>query len=126
MASYTEISGMLSPNDESGFRAKVVVAAFVRADEVRQATDDGSVAVREQKRYAQRILKLRPSASFAERPDRGYAETEIEAIYRAVLIGNKNLSLAQINSATDAQIQTAVDAAFDFIAAGFPDPEPAP
>lgn len=126
MASYTEIAGLFSPDDTTGVREKVVVATFVRADAVRQLADDNTATTRQLKRFAQRVFKILPSAAFAGRADSGYAGTEIEAIYRAVLIAKKDATLAQTQAVTDAQIQTAVNAAFDFLATSFPDPDPAP
>jgi len=122
MASYTELSGFLSPDDSSGLRQKIAIAAFVSADAIRQEVDDVSALVRQRKRYAQNVLSATPSQAFSGRADGGYSLTIIESIYRAVLIANKNSTVNQINNATDAQIQSAVDSAIDFLAKDFPDP----
>lgn len=122
MASYTELAAFLSPNDDSGLRQKIAVAAFVTSDAIRQEADDGTAEVRQRKRYAKRILMTTPDQAFLGRADGGYSSTILEAIYRAILIANKDASVAQISAATDAQIQTAVSNAISFLAAEFPDP----
>ena len=122
MATYLELADFLSPESTSYLRKRVSVAAFVAADAIRQEVDDGSASMRQRKRYAQRILGTFPNQSFVGRPDGGYAATIIEAVYRAVLIANAGATVAQINNATDAQIQTAVNNAISFLAADFPDP----
>lgn len=122
MATYLELADFLSPESTSGLRKKVAVAAFVAADNIRSEVDDGTASAKQRKRFAQRILQTMPNQSYIYRPDGGYALTPIEAIFRAVLIANKGASVAQINNATDAQIQTAVDNAVTFLAADFPDP----
>ncbi len=122
MATYAELAEFLKVSDNSGLRQKVAVAALVRADAVRQEVDDGTAAVRHRKRYAQQIAESRANSAFLGREDDGYSTTEIERIYRFVIIANASATVAQIAGASDAQIQTAVDAAFDFVAARFPEP----
>ena len=133
MASYVEINELLEVAEPTGLRRRVAVGTLVAADAIRQETDDGTAPVRQRKRFAQQVLKVVFSVSSTiERhtPDvqnemyaAAFASSSIfEAVYRSVLIANIGANKSAITSATDTQIQGAVDAAVDLLAASFPDP----
>lgn len=126
MATYAEIAGLLSPDDDSGLREKVYVAALVKAEAIRNETDDATQPVRTRKRYSQNILKsnLDP-IEFRSRGAQSaiFQNAIFESVYRAVVIANISFTLAQITGATDSTIQSAVDDAIDHLASSYNDPE---
>ncbi len=121
MATYTEIAGLLSVDDTSGLREKVRVATLVKAQAI-QAETGTTQAVMERKRLAKRLLATRPNEAAIGRSDAGFVGTDFEAVYRYIVIKNKGLTLARFGSATDADIQTAVDEAVEFLAPAYNDP----
>lgn len=122
MATYTEIAELLSIAEP--LRKRVAIAAMVSAEQIRLAADDGTAAMAQKKRFAQRIYSTQFTDRLISRQDTAAfaLNRDLEAIYRAVIISNRSFTLAQIRNATDAAIQTAVDAAVNFLAATFNDP----
>lgn len=128
MATYIEINDLLKVDEPTNLRSRVAVASMVAANLIRLETDDGSAAVKARKRFAQELFRAsvdHPSAINGQQT--AYAFSPIfEAIYRVVLIANIGATKAQISGASDAQVQTAANAAVDHLAAVFRDPAPAP
>ncbi len=124
MASYTEIDELLALNEGTGLRRRVAVATLVAADAIRQEVDDGSALTRQRKRYAQSVFRLAFSSQLFFRPDDSHLALSgvYEAVYRSVVIANIAATKAQIQSASDALIQVAVNDALDLLAPNFPDP----
>lgn len=100
MATYTELFGL---NNNSDLRNKITVACIVAAETIR--TELVTVP-----NHANRLSWA--SVVFAN-PAR-----EAERLTWAVLAQNKTATVAQITAASDATIQTAVDAAVDVFATG--------
>ena len=127
MASYLELAGLLSRSEESELRKRVMIAGLVKSNAVEQEvvidplTDaEGSALQVSRQNYARRLL----TGVFAEKALFNLADEaelilhrDFEAVYRFVIIANAGNSVAQITGATDAQIQSAVDDAFEFLAA---------
>lgn len=98
MATYTEMQGIFA---DATLLAKVSSACIVAADTIRQeATNTANHSAR--LAWAKLALDS-PSAVAAK-------------MLPAVIAQNKSLTLAQINSASDANLQTAVDAAVNLFA----------
>lgn len=126
MATYTEIHELLAVDEPSGLRQRVAAGTLVAADAIRLETDDGTAPVRQRKRFAQRIFNSVPNAelSLSRSDNAGLAFSSVfDSVYRLVLIANVSSTKAQIESATDTEIQTAVDSAVGFMALSFPDPD---
>ena len=100
MATYEELHEL---HANSELRNRVRVACFVAAEAIR--TEDGATT-----NHASRLLW---SKAVFEDP-----RSESKRMYCAVLAANKDASVAQIASASDAAIQTQVDAAVDHFATG--------
>lgn len=126
MASYAEISELLAVTEP--LRRRVAIASMVAAEQIRVAVDDGTLAMRQKKRFAQRLYSTQFIDRLVFRQDNAAfaMNRDLESIYRAVIISNRSFTVVQIRNATDAAIQTAVDAAVTFLAATFTDPEVAP
>lgn len=98
MATYIE---MLSAAANDTLRQKVLVACLVAAEKIRlEATGTTNHALR----------LVWAKAAFAN------PEAESLRMVRAVVVQNAAFTLAQIIGATDASVQTAVDAAVDVFA----------
>ena len=122
---YSEINDLLSVDNASGLRERVAVATLVAADAIRLEVDDPtSATVQARKRFAQQLFKISFSSQLIFRRDNTALalQPQFESIYRAVVIGNKDATPAQIASVTDAQIQAKVNDAVDYLARNFPDP----
>ena len=117
MASYAEIADLMKPAGDQGLRGKIMVATLVAVDAIRLQADDATAAVRGRKRFAQALYRFVSAQNEAFHAD-------FERVFRAVLVANKDATLAQIVGASDAAIQTAVNDAITFFAASFPDPAP--
>lgn len=128
MATYLEINDLLKLDEPTNLRSRVAVASMVSANLIRLETDDGSAAVKARKRFAQELFRASVDhAAAINGLQSAYAFNPIfEAVYRAVLIANIGVTKVQITGATDAQVQTAANAAVDLLAAVFRDPAPAP
>ena len=100
MATYAEI---LTASENAVLRSKVRVACVIAAEAIR--TENTGVA-----NHANRVKWAK--AVFA-RPIE-----EAERMLWAILAQNHTLTLAQITGATDAQVQTGVNAAVDVFADG--------
>lgn len=88
MATYTELRQQFSNDD---LRNRVVAATVIAANNLLAGTPTA-----EQKAYAKQVFQ-NPRA-------------EGEIVFMAVLVANKDATVAQIEGATDAAIQTRVDA----------------
>ena len=100
MATYEELYGL---RNDSGLRNRVVVACIISAEGI--MSEDGGTP-----NHANRLIWA--AAVFAS------PTQEAERMYWAVLAANKDATIAQIQSATDAAIQTNVDAHVDLFAIG--------
>jgi len=100
MATYQELFNLGS---DSAFRNKVAVACAVAADAIR--VEDGATG-----NHANRIIWAKQAL---ENP-RGTAQN----MFYAILVANKDATVAQIQGATDAAIQGNVDACVDVFAQG--------
>jgi hypothetical protein len=100
MATYDELYGL---KDDSGLKNKVTAACIISAESI--LAEDGGTA-----NHANRLIWA--AAVFAS-PGR-----EADRMYWAVLAANKDATVAQIQSATDAAIQTNVDNHVDLFATG--------
>jgi hypothetical protein len=98
MANYAELL-LASENDT--LRNKVRVACIIAAEAIR--TEDAGTA-----NHANRVAWAK--TVFAN------PNSEAERMLWAVLAQNKNAALAEITGATDASVQTAVNAAVDVFA----------
>ena len=95
------------------------------AESIRQDPDPSNAEERQRKRFAKQIFNQRlPTSHFKRnKSDQALAENELfEGIYRAFLMAHSADTVADIQSLTDAQIQTAVDNAVDLMAKTFKDP----
>lgn len=100
MATYSELFDLQT---DSALKNKVRIATVVAAEMIRG--EDAGIP-----NHANRLLWA--AAVFAS------PAAETDRMFWAVLAANKDLSVAQIAAATDAAIQTAVDAAIDLFATG--------
>jgi hypothetical protein len=100
MATYAELFDLRS---NSPLLNRIMVACIVAAETIRG--EDGGTA-----NHANRLLWAK--AVFAN-PD-----AEASRMMMAVLAQNKDATIGQITGATDAAVQTAVDAAIDVFATG--------
>ncbi len=100
MATYTELNGLF--NDPT-LSEKVGVAIIVAADIIR-AENSGTTNHANRLKWAKQVYKD-PNGN---RDD----------MLKAVLAANRTLTVAQITGASDADIQTAVNAAVDVFADG--------
>lgn len=98
MATYLELEAL---RNNSGLLARVRVAVWVAAETVRTELDTTP-------NHANRLVWARDVFTAPE--------PQAQRMYWALLATNKDQTIAQITSATDAQIQTAVDAAVDLFA----------
>jgi hypothetical protein len=124
MATYEELDELFSLTEGGPLRRRVAIATLVAADAIRQETDDGVATTRQRKRFAQRVLNTAFPVNLFFRKDGSHLAllSVFEAVYRSVIIANKGLAKTAILGATDAQIQTAVDAAIILLALDYPDP----
>ena len=88
MATYTELRQQFSNDD---LRNRVVAATVIAANNLLSGTPTA-----EQKAYAKAVFQN--------------PRSEGEIVFMAVLAANKDATVAQIEGATDAAIQTRVDA----------------
>jgi len=100
MATYVELAGLFTNND---LQLKIEVAITIAAEAVRSEVDTTT-------NHANRLLW----AKDAFRDPRGMRDQML----KAMLAQNKTASTATILAATDATIQTAVEAAIDIFADG--------
>jgi len=100
MATYTEL---FNQGSDSAFRNKVSVAVCVAADAIR--VEDVATA-----NHANRLIWAKQAL---ENP-RAIAQN----MHFAILVANRDFTVAQIQGATDAAIQTNVDACVDVFAQG--------
>lgn len=124
MATYAELAELQTLDQNQLLRDKVAVATLLCADAFRTKVDDGTKTVAEQKRYAQRIFNTVFASQLVFRKDGSAVALSgpFEAVYRLVISANPTATKAQIENASDAAIQAAVDDACVFLAASFPDP----
>jgi nucleoid-associated protein YgaU len=100
MATYAEL---LTAFEDAELRKKIRVAVVVAAEIVRTEASGGANSANRRK-WAKEVF-LNPTAS-------------IDAIVWAVLAANRTAPLAAILAASDATVQTAVNAAVDVFAQG--------
>jgi len=100
MASYAELYSLRS---DSALKNRVNVAVIVAAEAIR--SEDGATP-----NHANRLVWA--AAVFAA------PSAEADRMFMAILAANKDATVAQIQSATDAAIQTKVDATVDLFATG--------
>ena len=100
MATYTEL---FNQGSDSAFRNKVSVAVCVAADGIR--VEDVATA-----NHANRLIWAKRAL---ENP-----RTVAENMHFAILVANKDLTVAQIQGASDVAIQSNVDACVDVFAQG--------
>lgn len=100
MATYEELYSLHSDNDP--LIQKIAVANWIAADAIR-------VESAATPNHANRLLWAKDMLNTP-----GLAPAQ--QMLNAVLAQNKSLTVAQINGASDADIQTAVDAAVDLVA----------
>ena len=100
MATYTELFGL---KDESTVINKVVVACVVAAETI--MGEDGGTT-----NHANRLIW---AASVFQNPN-----SEAQRMYWALLAANVDLTIAQIQDASDSAIQTQVYAHVDLFATG--------
>lgn len=100
MASYAEL---LSASENGPLFNKIRVACFVAAETVRTEADTTA-------NHANRLIWAK---GVFMSPDQ-----EARRMLWAVLAQNKSVTLANILASTDAQVQSAVDAAVDVFATG--------
>jgi len=100
MASYTELRGLFSTDD---LRNKIEVACIVAAEAIR--TEDVNTD-----NHANRVVWAKTTFS--------NPRTIAEKMLMALLAANKDADVATITGASDAAIQTKVDAAVDVFADG--------
>ena len=100
MATYTELFDL---RNDSTLKNKITVACIVAAETIR--TESGATP-----NHANRMLWAKDV--FAN------PGLESDRMLMAVLAQNKNATVAQITSASDATIQTAVNTAIDVFAIG--------
>lgn len=100
MATYTELFGL---NNNSDLRNKITVACIVAAEKIRVEVDTAP-------NHANRLTWA--IAVFAN------PAHEAERLTWAVLAQNRTAQVADITGASDATIQTAVDAAVNVFATG--------
>lgn len=100
MATYAELYNL---HNDSGLKNKVAVAVLVAAEAIR--IEDGGTT-----NHTNRLIW---AASALQNP-----QSEAIRMYWSVLAANKDLSVAQIQGATDSAIQSNVDAAVDLFATG--------
>jgi len=98
MATYDE---MITAAEDGGLNKKMRVACIVAAEKIR--TEAGATA-----NHALRVVWAK---RVFENP-----RTEAERMIWAVIAQNRGVTLAQITGASDAAVQTAVDAAVDVFA----------
>lgn len=128
MATYAEIAGLFNPDnaDAQVLREKIFVAALVKAETIRNETPAPTDAVvQARKRFSQSLVRERVKLETARSlglATASYENNLFESIYRGVIIANRSADLSQINSATDAQIQSEVNDIIDHLAAQYPDP----
>lgn len=100
MASYPELYGL---KNDSALRNRVMVACIIAGEGIMD--ESGTTP-----NHANRLLW---AASVFANP-----ATEANRMFMAVLAANKDYTVAQIQGATDAAIQTNVDAHVDLFATG--------
>jgi len=100
MAAYTELYDLFN---DSALRNKVTVACLVAAETIRN--EDGAT-----ENHANRLLWAKQAWQSPKSVG--------EQMLMATLAGNKDLTVQQITGATDAAIQTKVDAAVNVFADG--------
>lgn len=100
MATYSEL---LQASESEALRNKVRVACVIAAEAIRT----------EPANTPNRANRLKWARSVLTTPD-----GDVRAMLWAVLAQNASLSLAAIVGASDAQVQTAVNAAVDVLAQG--------
>ena len=100
MATYNELFSLMQ---NSGLRNKIAVAVGVSADGIRTESDATP-------NHANRLIWAK---SAFEQPMHA-----AEQVLWSVIIANKDASVAQIQGATDAAIQSNVDAVIDLFAQG--------
>lgn len=100
MATYTELFGL---HNNSELRNKVVVACIVAAESIRNEADT----------TANHTNRLIWAAGVFANP-----MGEANRMYWALLAGNKDATIQQIQDASDAAIQAKVEAAVDLFATG--------
>lgn len=125
MATYAEISDLLSRGGDQGLRGRVKVAVMVTCEAIKNeiAADpqNPTAAEQQRKRWAQQLLRsINVQSSFDAH------HKEVEQVYRLVLMANRGAPLISILAVTDVQIQNAVDGVVGFFIQNFPDPLPAP
>ena len=98
MATYAELAAIHQDAAWSAFSEKVRVAVFVRADAIRL---DGAATA------ARKAWAIRATCEPAK---------VMEEIRAMIVAANKSATVTQILTASDAAIQTAVDAAANFFA----------
>ena len=125
MATYLELDELLRVDEPTGLRRRVAIATMMAANAIRQEVDAGTAASRSRKRWAQTLLRATFDVSSAVNNQNQTAvalNPLFESVYRVVLTSNASFTKAQITGATDAAIQTAVNAAVDMLASNYPDP----
>ena len=100
MAAYNELYSLLS---NTALKNRIRVACVIAAETIR--TEDVGTA-----NHANRLIWA--AAVFAN------PEAESGRMFMSVIAANKDNTVAQIEGASDAQIQAAVDAAVDLFATG--------
>lgn len=100
MATYAELFDLLN---DAALRNKVAVAVMIAADTVRQE-DPGTT------NHANRLLWAKDALT--------NPKTMAQRMYPALLAVNNTLTVAQIQGATDAGIQSTVNNAIDIFATG--------
>lgn len=99
MATYAELLNVA--NTENAFKQKVMVACVVACDVIR--AEDAQTANHDKRMAWARATLENPSEAAAR-------------MVWAVLAQNRDLTVTQIRGATDAQVQTAVNAAVNLLA----------
>lgn len=103
MATYQELFDIASTQDGAALKTKIRVAALVACDVIRQE-DAATPNHANRLTWAGRTLVNPGQAA--------------EQLMWAVLAQNRALTVAQITGASDANVQTAVNAAIDLVAQG--------
>ena len=100
MATYLELHGLRADSD---LRYRVQVATWIAAEAIR--VEDPATA-----NHTNRVIWAKQVL--------GFADQHAEQMLCAVLAANHGLTVAQITGASDAAIQSAVNAAVDLVALG--------
>jgi len=125
MADYSDLDELFQVDEPSGLRRRVAIGTLIAANDIRMETDDGSLRMKQRKRFAQSILSSFIGANHYvnSATDAALASHPIfEGIYRSVIGANAGSSVATIQAATDASIKANVDDAVDLLAETFIDP----